>query len=289
MNNNELRNLKNGLDNIVKYDVNGNPYWSARELMPLLGYIEWRKFEGVIEKAMMSAVVQGYNPNDHFAGAGKIVQLGSKGTRQVNDYLLTKYACYLIAMNGDPRKKEIAFAQAYFAYTTNEYEQLVDAMNYMDRKPIREKATEINKTFNGTLTSHGVSSYGIPRVISKGDQAFFGGNTTQDMKERVGCKPKEPLDDYLDPMVLSLKTAAKEITKYNINKNDIRGEDRITKEHVDNNIDMREFMYNKTGDYPEEVPGVENYKKLERKVNKMEIDDRKYSLNTSPFIKVIIK
>ena len=121
------------------------------------------------------------------------------------------------------------------------------------------------------------------------DQAFFGGNTTQDMKERVGCKPKEPLDDYLDPMVLSLKTAAKEITKYNINKNDIRGEDKITKEHVDNNIDMREFMYNKTGDYPEEVPGVENYKKLERKVNKMEIDDRKYSLNTSPFIKIIIK
>ena len=85
MNNNELLNLKNGLDNIVKYDVNGNPYWSARELMPLLGYVQWRKFEGVIEKAMMSAVVQGYNPNDHFAGAGKIVQLGSKGTRQVND------------------------------------------------------------------------------------------------------------------------------------------------------------------------------------------------------------
>jgi DNA-damage-inducible protein D len=243
----------------------GVEYWLARELQPLLGYSRWENFQKVIEKAGIACVNAAGKMEDHFLGVTKMVDLGSGSQREVEDIMLTRYACYLLAQNGDPRKDEIAFAMSYFAIQTRKQEIIEKRINELERIHAREKLTSSQKELSGIIYQRGVDEMGFGRIISKGDQALFGGFTTGDMKIRLGIPAGKPLADFLPAITIKAKDFANEITNFNIKRDDLKGEQTIIQEHVKNNRDVRNLLIQR-GIKPEQLPAEEDIKKIERKV-----------------------
>ena len=258
------------LDEITRFDEeNQIEYWFARELMGTLGYGRWENFEKSIKRAMESCESQGIAIEDHFREVTKIVQIGSSAKRKIKDYMLTRYACYLIAMNGDPQKEEIAFAQSYFAVQTRKQELIEERIALIERTQARDKLKESEKRLSQNIYERGVDDAGFGRIRSKGDSALFGGRTTQEMKRKLGVKDNRPLADFLPTLTIAAKNLATEMTNYNVEDKDLQGEKAITDEHVQNNSSVRE-MLGQRGIKPEELPPAEDIKKLERRVKSQE-------------------
>ena len=266
----KIRRLKKLFDDFIRISENGEiEFWYARELQTLLGYSRWENFELVIKKAMISCENAGGNVNDHFRGITKMIKLAKNAERGVKEYVLTRYACYLIAQNGDVRKDEIAFAQSYFAVQTRKQELIEDRIRLIERLNAREKLKESEKRLSQNIYERGVDDAGFGRIRSEGDQALFGGFTTKDMKERLKVKENRPLADFLPTLTIAAKNLATEMTNYNVEQKELYGEEPITDEHVQNNSSVRE-MLGQRGIKPEDLPPAEDLKKLERRVKRDE-------------------
>jgi DNA-damage-inducible protein D len=240
-------------------------FWYARELQEALGYDRWENFKKVIEKAITSCETLGVTVLDHFRDVTKMVKIGFGAERPVEDIMLTRYACYLIAQNGDPRKEQIAFAQTYFAVQTRKQELIEERIRLRERMQARQKLRESETQLSKNIYERGVDDQGFLRIRSKGDAALFGGNTTQTMKSRLGVPDKRPLADFLPTVTIAAKNLATEITNYNVEQHDMYGEPAITGEHILNNTSVRNMLVER-GIKPEELPPEEDLKKLERRV-----------------------
>ena len=246
-------------------EKDGMEFWFARDLQVLLGYTQWRNFLQVIDKSKIACNNAGQNIDDHFADVSKMVNIGSGAERRVEDIMLTRYACYLIAQNGDPRKDEIAFAMNYFAVQTRKQELLEERLKEWERLQAREKLSISEKELSGLIFQKGIDDSGFARIRSKGDQALFGGKTTKDMKVKMKVPDNRALADFLPTITIKAKDFAIEITNFNIRKDDLNSEQAITAQHIKNNTDVRGVLL-KSGIKPETLPAEEDIKKVERKV-----------------------
>jgi DNA-damage-inducible protein D len=267
MNTELIIQMQNQFDELAKShpDDYSVEFWFARELQEPLGYARWENFLTAIQRAIDSCKTTGYEPDDHFRGVTKMVSLGSGAERAVEDYMLTRYACYLVAQNGDPRKEPIAFAQSYFAVQTRKQELIEARLKLLGRLEAREKLRASEKALSDNIFERGVDDAGFGRIRSKGDAALFGGHTTQAMKDRFGITQTRPLADFLPTLTIAAKNLATEMTNHNVQQADLRGEPSITQEHIQNNTSVRQ-MLDQRGIKPEALPPEEDIKKLERRV-----------------------
>ena len=245
-------------------EVDGVECWSARDLQPLLGYSKWENFSKVIEKAKEACRNAGNSDADPFPDVGKMVGIGSGTERKVDDMLLTRYACYLVAQNGDPRKEQIAFAQTYFAIQTRKAELIEQRLLEIERVRARTKLQETEKHLSGVLYEHGVDSKGFAMIRSKGDQALFHLDTSQ-MKRKLGVPANRPVADFLPTISIKAKDFAAEMTHVNVQQKALYGVSEISREHVDNNAAVRQMMIER-GIVPENLPPAEDVKKVERRL-----------------------
>lgn len=266
MDTSKVTKLTKSFNAVVQQIPNGTTeFWFARDLQDLLGYSEWRNFLKVIEKAKDSAHSVGATVQNHFVDVNKMVQIGSGAGRPIEDVMLTRYACYLIAQNGDPRKEAIAFAQTYFAVQTRKQELIEERILLQERLQARQKLTESETELSRNIYERGVDDLGFGRIRSKGDAVLFGGNTTGQMKNKLEIPSNRPLADFLPTVTIAAKNLATEITNHNVRQKDLHGELIITEEHVQNNTGVRNMLGDR-GIKPKELPPEEDIKKLERRI-----------------------
>ena len=244
-------------------------FWFARDLMEPLGYARWENFMTALQRAIESCSNAGADADNHFRGVTKMVSLGSSAERAIEDFMLTRYACYLIAQNGDPRKEAIAFAQSYFAIQTRRQELIEERMRLQARLDARKRLRDSEKTLSKNIYERGVDDDGFGRIRSQGDAALFGGHTTQMMKVAFGITQSRPLADFLPTLTIAAKNLATEMTNHNVEQANLRGEPAITQEHVQNNRSVRAMLGNR-GIQPEKLPPEEDIQKLERRVKAQE-------------------
>jgi DNA-damage-inducible protein D len=243
----------------------GVEFWLARELQLLLGYARWQRFEGVLADAKMACERAGGAVDDHFTDAGKMVSLGSGSTRRVQDVALTRYACYLIAQNGDPRKPEIAFAMNYFAVQTRKQELVEKRIAEFERVQARGKLSNSQKALSSVLFERGIDAAGFSRIVSRGDEALFGGLDTQGMKDKLGVPEHRPLADFLPTITIKAKDFANEVTHLQVKQQDLLAEPAITEEHVRNNADVRKILTDRNI-CPEALPPAEDVRRVQRRL-----------------------
>ena len=259
-----IKSLTSTFESYSYTTENGIEFWYARDLQHLLGYTKWDNFFKVINKAKTSCEASGNNISDHFADVGKMVKIGSGTEREINDIILTRYACYLIAQNGDPRKEEIAFAQNYFAVQTRKFELIEKRIKDWERLKARQKLTLSEKELSELIYEKTGSDKNFGLIRSKGDQALFG-KTTQQMKNKLGVPKGRALADFLPTITIKAKDFATEITVFNTKEKDLRTERQISAEHITNNRSVRKILLQR-GIKSEELLPEEDIKKLERRV-----------------------
>ncbi len=268
----QVVSYKNLFDSISKHitadDGENIDVWYARELQSVLGYARWENFVVAIGRAMDSCKSQKINIDDHFREVTKMIPIAKGAERPVQDFMLTRYACYLIAQNGDPKKEEVAFAQSYFAVQTRKAEVIGERLQTMERLETRDRLRAPEKQLSKNIYERGVDERGFGRIRSKGDCALFGGLTTEQMKMRLGIK-SGALADRLPTLTIAAKNLATEMTNYNVEQKDLQGEYKITAEHVQNNVSVRN-MLGERGITPENLPPAEDIKKVERRMQKEE-------------------
>lgn len=245
-------------------EVDGVECWSARELQKLLGYSLWQNFTKVIDKAKLACENVNQSASDHFIGVNKKVELGSGAQREIEDLMLTRYACYLVAQNGDPRKEQIAFAQTYFAVQTRKAELIEKRLLEVERVKARAKLQETEKKLSGILYERGVNDKSFAVIRSKGDQALFRLNTAT-LKRKMGVPASRPLADFLPTISIKAKDFAAEMTSMNVQTKDLKSETMIAKEHIDNNAAVRRMLLERDI-VPENLPAAEDVKKVERRL-----------------------
>ena len=245
-------------------EVDGVECWSARELQKLLGYSLWQNFTKVIDKAKVACENVNQSTSDHFIGVNKKVELGSGAMREIEDLMLTRYACYLVAQNGDSRKEQIAFAQTYFAVQTRKAELIERRLLEVERVKARAKLQETEKKLSGILYERGVNDKSFAVIRSKGDQALFRLNTAT-LKRKMGVPASRPLADFLPTISIKAKDFAAEMTSVNVQTKDLQSETMIAKEHIDNNAAVRRMLLER-GIVPENLPAAEDVKKVERRL-----------------------
>ena len=258
--------LHASFEELVQHDAGtSGEYWLARDLQELLGYAKWENFVKVIEKAQTACKTSGFDTADHFLDVRKMVELGSGAVREIDDIALTRYACYLIAQNGDSSKDAIAFAQTYFAVQTRKQELIEQRLSEIERLSARKKLSTSEKELSGIIYERVGDQMSFARIQSKGDVALFGGHSTQAMKAKLGVPDNRPLADFLPTITIKAKDFANEITNFNIKRDELRTETRIADEHVKNNKDVRELLMQR-GIQPESLPASEDIKKIARRV-----------------------
>jgi DNA-damage-inducible protein D len=264
MKSDEIKNLFSQFEAVAS-DFEGVECWSARELQELLGYSKWENFEKVIQKAKDACNNAGEEQNYHFPDIRKTIPMPKGAEKEIDDILLTRYACYLIAQNGDSRKEEIAFAQNYFAVQTRRAEIVEQRILEFERVKAREKLSQTEKQLSGILYERGVDNQGFAVIRSKGDQALFRLNT-QMLKRKMGVPDIRPVADFLPTISIKAKDLAAEMTGLNVQSKDLKGQTKIEKEHIDNNLAVRN-MLTQRGIVPESLPPAEDVKKLQRKLD----------------------
>ncbi len=246
-------------------ELHGIECWSARELQYLLGYSKWENFEKVIQKAKDACINAGEKVEYHFPDVRKTIPMPKGAEKEIIDILLTRYACYLIAQNGDSRKQQIAFAQNYFAVQTRRAELVEQRLLEYERVKAREKLSQTEKQLSGILYERGVDNQGFAIIRSKGDQALFRLNT-QTLKRKMGVPESRPVADFLPTISIKAKDLAAEMTGLNVQTKDLTGQSKIEREHIDNNFAVRE-MLTKRDIVPENLPPAEDVKKVQRKLD----------------------
>ncbi len=274
-----IKSLISDFESASQETEDGLAFWLARDLQQLLGYTKWDNFLSVISKAKIACDVSGNNIDDHFANVGKMVKLGLETEREIEDIMLTRYACYLIAQNGDSRKEEIAFAQNYFAVQTRKFEVIEKRMQEIERIVARQKLSETEKELSGVIFEQTGSGKNFALIRSKGDKALFS-YTTQEMKNRLKVPKNKALADFLPTITLKAKDFATEITIFNSKNKDLKTENQISDEHITNNRRVRKTLIDR-GIKPENLPPEIDVKKVERKLK----SDEKKSLKKVEKIK----
>lgn len=259
--------LTNTFEELLHFTENGVEFWFARDLQHLLGYEKWDNFQNVINKAKVACKISGYEDSDHFADVGKMVSIGSRAQKEIEDLMLTRFACYLIAQNGDPRKEQIAFAQTYFALQTRKLEIIESNILASERVNARKKLIKTEKELSQVIFQQTGQIQNFSLIRSKGDKALFNKNT-QEMKNKWGIGNK-PLADFMPSILLKAKDFATEITVFNTKQYLLKSEKEISDEHISNNLSIRKTLISR-GITPEYLPPEEDVKKLERKLSSEE-------------------